>query len=92
MSFLPIAFLPETYKPVILRRKAQKLRRQDPHWQIYAPIELRKQTSREMITITLTRPIRMFFGETIVFFSSVYLAFISAVYCELRPQNLTLSY
>ncbi|KEQ64086.1 MFS general substrate transporter [Aureobasidium melanogenum CBS 110374] len=80
VSLVPIVFLPETYKPVILRRKARRLRSLNPDCHVYAPIEMGKQDLQEMVTITLARPIRMFCTEIIVFLSSVYLAFISGVY------------
>ena len=81
-SFVPVLFLPETFKPVLLRKRAYKLRKKDPGCRVYAPIELEKRDALEMVTVTLARPIRMFFGEPIVLFSSLYLAFASAIYCK----------
>ncbi|KAF2641915.1 MFS general substrate transporter [Massarina eburnea CBS 473.64] len=80
VSFIPVLFLPETFKPVILRNRAFKLRKETPGRRIYAPIELQRRGAKEMMTVTLARPIRMLFGEPIVLLSSLYLAFASAIY------------
>ncbi|KAJ5034845.1 uncharacterized protein L3040_008114 [Drepanopeziza brunnea f. sp. 'multigermtubi'] len=80
VSLVPVLFLPETFKPVILRKRAIKLRKKDPSHRIYAPIELETRDTMEIVTVTLARPIRMFFKEPIVLLSSLYLAFASAIY------------
>ncbi|KAF6800335.1 major facilitator superfamily transporter, partial [Colletotrichum sojae] len=80
LSCVPVFFLPETFKPTILRKRAVKLRKKSPGRRIYAPTELENSDVKEMVTVTLARPIRMFFGEPIVLLGSLYLAFASAIY------------
>ncbi|KAI4112144.1 MAG: hypothetical protein LQ339_000152 [Xanthoria mediterranea] len=75
-----LCFMPETYGPTILKRKAQRMRRQTGNPNIFAPIELEKKGARQMITITLTRPIRMFLFEAIVLFSCLYLSIAYAIF------------
>lgn len=72
--------MPETYGPTILKRKAQRMRRQTGNPNIFAPIELEKKGARQMITITLTRPVRMFLFEAIVLFSCLYLSIAYAIF------------
>ncbi|KAM3067349.1 hypothetical protein ACMFMF_009841 [Clarireedia jacksonii] len=73
-TWLPLIFLPETYGPVILLRRAKRLRKETGNPEIYAPIELGKQDLKQMITVTLTRPLRMLFFELIVLAACSYLA------------------
>ena len=67
-------FLPETYGPVLLKRKAQQMRKETGSSDIAAPIELEDQSWTEFMTVVLTRPIRMFLFEWIVLFSCLYLS------------------
>jgi hypothetical protein len=72
---LPILFtLPETYGPILLARRARKIRAETGNPNIHAPIELEKKGWKQMATVTLTRPIRMFFFELIVLATCLYLS------------------
>lgn len=72
-----IAFLgvPETYAPVLLSRKAKKLRHETglPY---YAKHEERKVDMKEIVTKYLARPARMMFLEPILALFTIYLAFV----------------
>ncbi|KAF2430954.1 MFS general substrate transporter [Tothia fuscella] len=74
VAFVPLCLVPETYAPVLLKHRARKLRKIPGNEHVYAPIELEKQDIGHLITVVLTRPIRMFFFEAIVLFSSLYLS------------------
>ncbi|KAI4179466.1 MAG: hypothetical protein LQ346_007189 [Caloplaca aetnensis] len=50
----------------------------NPH--IFAPIELEKKGARQMITITLTRPVRMILFEAIVLFTCMYVSIAYAIF------------
>ena len=56
MLGLIIAFVPETYHPVLLRNKARKIRQEtgDERWQ--APIENRDRSVRQTILRSIYRP------------------------------------
>ena len=82
VSFILLLFLPETYGPVILKRRAQKMRKATGHPNIYAPIELEKKGAKQMMTVTLARPIRMLLFEAIVLFTCLYLALAYAIFCK----------
>ncbi|KAL8628430.1 hypothetical protein Q9189_005839 [Teloschistes chrysophthalmus] len=72
--------MPETYAPSILKRRARKLRRETGDPNIFAAIELEKKGAKHLITVTLTRPIRMLFFEAIVLFTCVYLSIAYAIF------------
>lgn len=80
VSWIPLAFLPETYGPEILRRRARKIRKSTGSTNVYAPIELEHTSLRDICVKVLTRPVRMFFTEWIVLFSCLFLCFIYAIY------------
>ncbi|KAL8827280.1 MAG: hypothetical protein Q9191_003281 [Dirinaria sp. TL-2023a] len=65
VSLLALFFLPETYGPTLLKRRAQKLRTEGVNTNVYAPIELEKKGAKQMITVTLMRPLNMFLFEAI---------------------------
>ncbi|KAL8996490.1 MAG: hypothetical protein Q9169_003999 [Polycauliona sp. 2 TL-2023] len=56
------------------------MRRETGNPNIVAPIELEKKGARQMITMTLTRPIRMVLFEAIVLFSCLYLSIAYAIF------------
>ena len=72
--------MPETYGPVILKRKAKKLRKETGNPNIVAPSELEKQDLWELIAVVLTRPIRMFLFEAIVLCVCLYLSLAYAIF------------
>ena len=73
-------FLPETYGPVILKKYAQQMRKATGNPDIVAPIELEKKGAKQMVTVTLMRPIRMLLFEAIVLFSCLYLSLAYAIF------------
>lgn len=78
---LPLVFtMPETYQPVILRQRAAMLREvaQTDNIVTNSIADLRKPV--ELVGVVLTRPLRMFATEAIVFFSCLYLALIYGVF------------
>ena len=66
--------MPETYGPVILQRRAKKLRKETGNPKIVAPTEVENQDLWDLIAVVLTRPIRMFLFEAIVLCSCLYLS------------------
>lgn len=72
--------MPETYAPVILTRRAQKLRKDTGNSSIVSPLEIESRNIRQMILITISRPFRMIFHESIVSLTSLYLALAYAIF------------
>ena len=83
-------FLPETYGPTILKKRAQKMRKETGNANLFAPIELEKKGVRQMMTVTLTRPLRMIAFEAIVLFTCAYLSLAYAIFCKLHASRLGL--
>lgn len=80
-TLIPVVlFLPETYAPVLLTRRAQKIRKADPNAQVYAAFELEEKDIKQVVTKVLTRPIRMILTELIVTATCAYLALVYAVF------------
>ncbi|QIW96568.1 hypothetical protein AMS68_002086 [Peltaster fructicola] len=73
-------FMPETYGPVLLKRKAAEQRQETGDVSIVAPIELENKSMQELITVILARPFRMFLFEAIVLSSCLYMAMVYAVF------------
>jgi MFS family permease len=81
LATLPlVVFMPESFAPVLLKRRAQKLRKETGNTSIVAALELQKGGAKEMITKTCTRPIRMLIHESIVLFTSLYLSLAYAIF------------
>ncbi|KAH8667932.1 major facilitator superfamily domain-containing protein [Tricladium varicosporioides] len=70
----PLLCLPETYGPILLAKRAAKLRKSANNPNIFAPIELEKKGWKQMATVTLTRPLRMIAFELIVLATCLYLS------------------
>jgi MFS family permease len=88
VSLVPLILLPETYGPTILHRRAKRLRKETGNANVFAPIELEKKGFVQMATVILTRPIRMYLFEALVFVSCTYLALIFGIlylYFEAYP-------
>lgn len=75
-----LLFSPETYGPVILKKRAASLRQETGDSNIVAPIELENTNLKELVTVVLTRPMRMLCFEAIVLCSCLYLAFAYAIF------------
>ncbi|KAJ9138711.1 Polyamine transporter 3 [Pleurostoma richardsiae] len=75
-----MAFIPETYAPILLSRRAQRLRKADPESRAAARHELDKPAAAQLITRVLARPIRMVLTELIVAASCAYLALVYAIF------------
>ncbi|KAK0748508.1 major facilitator superfamily domain-containing protein [Apiosordaria backusii] len=79
-TLIPLFFLPETYGPILLKRRAQEIRRHDPKARVVALHELEKKSFKELTTVVLYRPIKMLFTEPIVNTSCAYLALCYAIF------------
>lgn len=71
-----VFFMRETYPPTILISKADSLRRRTKNWAIHAKQEEVEIDLRELLTKNLTRPMRMFFTDPILFVITIYLSFV----------------
>jgi MFS family permease len=72
--------LPETNGPVLLQRRAERIRKADPKSRVFAPHEIERPDLKTLVTVVLTRPIRMMMSELIVSLSSAYLSLVYGVF------------
>ena len=80
-STLPfLVIMPETYVPILLARKAAKLRKETGNPSIIASSELEKRSARHVITVVMTRPFRMLIHESIVMFTCMYCTLAYAIF------------
>lgn len=63
---LDIIFLPETFAPVILTRKAARLRRKTKRWALHSKHEERERDLVKFLENNLTLPLRMIATEPMV--------------------------
>lgn len=67
--------LPETYAPILLRDKAEKVRAETGDPLVYAAIEREDRRILKLLKITLSRPFQLLFGDIIIFLVCLYLSF-----------------
>lgn len=80
LTLLVIVWLPETFAPILLARRAQRMRKQDPTLRVIAPRELEETSISQLLTVVITRPIRMLASELIVTATCAYLALVYAIF------------
>jgi hypothetical protein len=76
----PLIFIPETFGPALLARRAAALRKSTGNPNIFAPRDLEKQGFKQLATVTLTRPIRMVLFEPIVAATCAYLSLAYSIF------------
>ncbi|KAI9845556.1 MAG: hypothetical protein M1837_004653 [Sclerophora amabilis] len=70
---LAVLFLPETFAPVILQRRARKIRLETRNWAMHAEVEEKEVITLKLIVEKyLTRPYRMLFSEPILLLLALY--------------------
>lgn len=89
LAALPFLILmPESYLPILISKKAEKLRKETGDNSIVASSELEKASMRYIITVVLTRPYRMLVQEMIVACICIYALLVYAIfylYFEVYP-------
>ncbi|KAJ4142588.1 hypothetical protein NW754_010030 [Fusarium falciforme] len=80
VTLVLIAFLPETYGPILLSRRARKIRKEDPASRAIAPRDLESTDLRQLLTVVLTRPLRMLIFEPIVTTTCAYLSLVYTIF------------
>lgn len=76
---LVIIFVPETYEPVNLKRKARRLRKETGDQRYYAEIEKKTVTLYESILMSSKRPILLLFGDNMTMVLCFYSGFTLAI-------------
>jgi len=87
LSFTPLIFCPETFGPVLLLRKARRLRSQGAD-DITAPLELEDRSFKPSLKTTLSRPFRMLLFESVVLLLSLFLSLVYGVFHSFQSYPL----
>jgi hypothetical protein len=80
-TVLGLFFLPETFAPVLLARKAKRLRRADPekNKDLYSESERVSWAPKAVLERTIFRPFKMLLVEPILLLSTIYLSVVYGV-------------
>lgn len=76
---LVIFLVPETYEPVLLKRKAKRLRKETGDNNYYAPLEKKDQTLARSIALNATRPFNLLFKDKMTIILCFYTGFELAI-------------
>lgn len=76
---LVICFVPETYQPVLLKRKAKRLRKTYDSDKFYAPIEKSGTGVFDAIILNTKRPVGLLFKDKMTFILCFYTGFTLAI-------------
>lgn len=76
---LVVFFSEESHHAIVLKEKAEVLRRRTGNWGIYAPHEEIKLSLKEVFEVCILRPVIMLFTEPILLLVSIYNAFVYAI-------------
>lgn len=79
-ALIGLFIIPETYAPLLLSRRASKLRHETKNWAIHAQFDEKRLDFNAILNTYLLLPLKMLAQETILFLVSLYL---SLVYCVL---------
>lgn len=71
-----VLFLPETYAPTLLQRKANHLKHTTGNWALHSKLDEKELTVAEIVERNLVRPLRMLITEPIIALLAVYNAFV----------------
>ncbi|KAL1959168.1 hypothetical protein VTO42DRAFT_2673 [Malbranchea cinnamomea] len=78
-TLVPLWFWPETFAPILLARRAAKMRKELNRDDIIAEDDPANINLKEVFSVTLTRPVTMLFTEPIVGVVSLYLAYVYGI-------------
>ena len=85
--------LPETYVPVLLKRKAQRLRFETGEWALHAKLEEKPVDVRDFVVRYLSRPFVMLCLEPILLAMTMYISFtFGMVYLLFVVSNYNIQY
>jgi MFS family permease len=79
ITAISVFALPEMYAPVLLKRKAQRLRKETGNEALYHPQERIKISPKTIITKHFSRPLRMLITEPMVIAIAFYASFVYAL-------------
>ncbi|KAK6458220.1 multidrug resistance protein 10 [Scheffersomyces xylosifermentans] len=79
LLILVVLFVPETYEPVLLRKKAKRMRKETGDDRYFAPIERANVSLYDSVVVSSKRPILLIFRDRMTFALCFYTGFTLAV-------------
>lgn len=76
VQILAFLFLPETYRPTILKRKAKKLRKVTGNQNLHTEVEAKGLTWAQLMSKSLARPMVMLLTQPTVQITGLYRAYL----------------
>lgn len=78
-GIIAVIIVPETYGPIILKRRAQRLRQETRNWALHAKIEEGGMSVKDIIQRYIFRPAQMIPQEPILLLVTIYMALIYGI-------------
>ena len=78
-GIIAVFTVPETFAPVILQRRAARLRLETRNWAFHSALDEHIPTMAEIVTKYLSRPLRMLFLEPILLFITIYISLVYGI-------------
>lgn len=76
---LLVLYYEESYAPVVLGRKAERLRQETGVWPLFAPLERQKFSFKTILRKVLVKPIYLLVFEPILLLISIYMGFVYGI-------------
>lgn len=76
VQILAFLFLPETYRPKILKNKAKRLRKETGNKEFHTEVEAKGMTWAQLMTKSLARPMIMLLTQPTVQITGLYRAYL----------------
>jgi MFS transporter, DHA1 family, multidrug resistance protein len=74
-----LIFVPETYAPIILSRRAKARRFETKNWALHAKIDEQQTRFSDLLTRYVFRPLQMLIQEPILLLITLYMAFVYSI-------------
>jgi DHA1 family multidrug resistance protein-like MFS transporter len=78
-GLVAVVVVPETYGPIILKRRAQRLRHETNDWALHAKIEEGQTSFKDILQKYIFRPAQMLIAEPILLLVTMYMALIYGI-------------
>ena len=72
--------VPETYAPVLLQKRAKRLRYETKKWALHSKLDESKVSPKEIVTKYLARPCIMLVQEPVLFLMTLYLSLVYGMF------------
>ncbi|KAL1961145.1 hypothetical protein VTO42DRAFT_3090 [Malbranchea cinnamomea] len=79
LGVVSVFTIQESFAPVVLQRRAKRLRRETQNWALYSALDKEKPTISGIVTKYLSRPMRMMLSEPILVLVTLYLALVYGI-------------